>query len=106
LSSEERLSSSSDESPSPYAANEAMADGLTAALSSVFGFFETAAGCDKDGASRLPAIRINTHHNTTGKDKWNRENTDIRRLSYQHHRVHRGSHEKRIKVKLVRQSRT
>jgi len=73
LSSEERLSSSSDESPSPYAANEAMADGLTAALSSVFGFFDTAAGCDKDGASRLPPIRINAHHNTTGKDKWNRE---------------------------------
>ena len=78
LSSEERLSSSSDESPSPYAANEAMADGFTAALSSVFGFFEIAAGCEKDGASRLPAIRINAHHNTTGKDKRNRENTGIR----------------------------
>lgn len=74
LSSGERLSSSSDESPSPYATNEAMADDLTAEASSVFGFFVTAAGCVNGPASRLPASKINTHHNTTGKDKWNTEN--------------------------------
>jgi len=30
-----------------------MAGDFTATLSSVFGFFVTAAGCEKDGASRL-----------------------------------------------------
>jgi len=67
-----------------------MAGDFIAALSSVFGFFVKAAGWEKDGASRLPGNKINANHNTTGKDKRNKDNTSKKRLlSYQHHRVHR-----------------
>jgi len=53
-----------------------MAGDFTATLSSVFGFFVTAAGCEKDGASRLSVNKKkNAHHNTTGRDKRNKENT-------------------------------
>lgn len=69
------MSSSSEESPSPYAANEAMADVLTAELSSDFAFFVTVEGCEIGAASLLPVIKINAHHNTTEKDKQNTENS-------------------------------
>lgn len=78
FSSAERLSSSSDESPSPYATNDAMAGDFTVTLSSVFGFFGTTAGCEKDEASRLPVKKVNAHHNTTGRHKRSKENTGKR----------------------------
>ena len=55
-----------------------MAVDFTATLSSVFGAFVTAAGCEKDEASRLPVKKVNAHHNTTGRHKRNKENTGKR----------------------------
>jgi len=46
-----------------------MAVDFFAKLSSVFGFFVSAAGCEKDEASRLPVNKIT--HTTTQQEKTN-----------------------------------
>lgn len=83
-----------------------MAGDFTATLSSVFGFFVTAAGCEKDGASRLSVNKKKTHTTTQQEETNGTKKTQVKRLlSYQHHRVHRGSHETKTRVELVKQSK-
>lgn len=92
LVSGEALPSSSDESSSPYATNDAMGEDFETMSSSVLGFFLGACSCDLGDASRFPGSIKNTnkkkgHQDTEHKERQARWNETF--SIYHHHRVHR-----------------
>ena len=75
-----------------------------AALSSIFCFFvATGAGCEKVAASRFPAVMRNTQHNTWKQMITEQKKRRQKRSNYKlpSSECPRGSHETRIKHKLV-----